>query len=290
MKNAMFGFGNVGLVGLLASLMVFTVRLEADQPTFYAIYEPFNQSTGAIDGQAGGIGLNTWAIVNNGRIDAAGTRFIYGQLPYEGNIARVPPNSAGNTIYVTTTTALADAGLLDDGATLWFSFLYTKSAGGGAAERSGWAFGTDHLIKDGTGGQMSNSGNGLGMQSENRNIQPSTWVGGGAGNRADGTTFASFGDTVMVVGRIVWGATSDDVETLTLWTPDTEDLPANVAALGEGWSTTMPGVDQTEFDTISMHGDNSNAAHFYDEIRFGRTFDIVMGIEPPAAGTVIMIE
>ena len=206
----------------------------------------------------------------------------YGQLAFSGGQVSVP-TGAGQTAYVTTTSALADANLLIDGATVWFSYQYSKGSGGGSNERSGFAFGTDHLVTSGTSGAfMSNSGNGLGVYSRNTSIQPSTWNGGGSGTQGSGTTFANYGDTVLVVGKIVWGATSGDVETLTIWTPDEASLPVNEAGLGSGFSMTMAGVTQTAFDTISMQQRNSGSAQIYDEIRFGAALADVIPIDTVA--------
>lgn len=239
------------------------------------IYEPFAQTAGSISGKAGGTGLNNWAVVGTVSVDTTPT-LSYGQLPFSAGQVRVT-NGGNIGAYVTTTTALANAGLLDNGATLWVSFLYRKTSGGGANERSGWAFGTERLgLISTAGASMLNSGNGVGMYSRNNSIQPSVWVGGGGGTQGTGTTFANYGDTVLVVGRIVWGATPGDQETITLWTPNLANLP-DVAGLGTGWSQTMAAVDQTAFDTVSMHQRDSGGDQTYDEIRFGATYNDVIG-------------
>jgi autotransporter-associated beta strand protein len=241
-----------------------------------AVYEPFAQNAGSISGKAGGTGLNNWAVAGTVSTVATTPTLSYGQLPFRAGQVSVP--SGGDvSAYVTTTTALFSAGLLNDGATLWFSFLYRKTSGGGSNERSGFAFGTDRLGLISTfGASMLNSGNGLGMYSRDKGIQPSVWVGGGSGTQGAGTSFANYGDTVLVVGRIVWGATSGDVETITLWTPNLASLP-DAAGLGAGWSQTMTGVDQTAFDTISMHQRDSAGEQTYDELRFGATYNDVIG-------------
>ena len=129
---------------------------------------------------------------------------------------------------------------------------------------------------------MSNPGNGLGVYSRNTSIQPSTWNGGGGGTQGSGTTFANYGDTVLVVGKIKWGDLAGDVETLTIWTPDEASLPVNEAGLGSGFSMTMAGVTQTAFDTISMQQRNSGSAQIYDEIRFGAALADVIPVDTVA--------
>lgn len=247
------------------------------------IYEPFAQSAGSVSGKAGGTGLNNWAIVSTASTVATTPTLAYGQLANSGGQLSVP-SGAGVTAYVTTTSALSNAGLLTDGATLWFSFVYSKASGGGTNERSGFAFGTDHLVTSGTSGaNMSNSGNGLGVFTKDKGILPITWNGGGGGVTGTGGSFTNYGDTVTIVGRVVWGATSGDVETLTIWSPDETNLPLNVAGLGTGWSKTMAGVDQTAFDTISMQQRNSGGAIIYDELRFGASFNDVVVVPEPAS-------
>lgn len=147
------------------------------------IYEPFAQTAGAINGKAGGTGLNSWAIVGTASTVATTPTLAYGQVVNSGGQVSLPFANPGNTAYVTTTSALSSAGLLADGATLWFSFVYSKAAGGGSNERSGFAFGTDHLVVSGTAGaNMSNSGNGVGVFTKDKGILPMTWNGGGGGD------------------------------------------------------------------------------------------------------------
>ena len=106
------------------------------------IYEPFAQTAGSISGKAGGTGLNNWAVIGTAPTVATTPTLDYGQLAFSGGQVSVP-TGAGQTAYVTTTSALADANLLIDGATVWFSYQYSKGSGGGSNERSGFAFGTD---------------------------------------------------------------------------------------------------------------------------------------------------
>jgi len=132
---------------------------------------------------------------------------------------------------------------------------------------------------------MDNLGNGVGVQTTNKGILPTTWSGGGAASSSAGTSFAEFGETVTVIGRVVWGATNADVETITIWSPNEASLPANEAALLAltGYSKTMAGVTQTGFDTISMQQRNSGGAIIYDEIRFGSTYADVIGVPEPGS-------
>lgn len=248
------------------------------------IYEPFSQTAGSISGKAGGDGLNNWAVVSTASTVSTTPTLAYGQLEHTGG-ELVLPNGGGQTAYVTTTSALGAAGLLSDGATLWFSFVYSKASGSSSNERSGFAFGTDYLRTNSTTGAfMNGTGNGMGVSTFNNNILPATWSGGGASSTSPGTTFTPFGQTITIVGRIVWGAAAGNVETITIWSPDENNLPSDVAGLGAGFSRTMAGVDQTLFNTISVQQRNSGNTIIWDEFRFGASFsDVVVAIPEPSS-------
>jgi hypothetical protein len=251
------------------------------------IYEPFEQNPGSISGKAGGAGLNNWVEISTASVET-NLSLNYGELVHAGGQLSVA-NGGNQGCYVTRTSALSDAGLLANGATLWFSYLYLKYSGNGTNEKSGFAFGTDFLTTVGTAGaQMNNGGNGVGMYSSAKAVLPAVWSGGGAPSTGAGTSFVNYGDTIFVVGKIVWGATSNDVETLTIWAPDQADLPRKEADLGSGWSKTLTGVDQTLFDTIAIQQRQSGNVQIYDEISFGATLLDVVALPPPK-GTVITL-
>ncbi|MEM6256734.1 MAG: PEP-CTERM sorting domain-containing protein [Planctomycetota bacterium] len=130
---------------------------------------------------------------------------------------------------------------------------------------------------------MTSSGNGLGINTRGGVFNPTTWEGGGNGAISAGINFTLNTD-FFIVGKFDWGATSGDVDTVTLYNPALNDL----TNLGTGFSrSTSAGVDQTAFDTLSISIRNSGGANIYDEIRFGATLDDVTPI--PEASSLALL-
>ena len=235
------------------------------------VYESFSQTPGDLDGQAGGTGLNSWnATTGTNAVSVVNPPTLtYGDLDNAGGQANVP-SSASTSAWVTTTSALADNNLLDDGATLWFSYMFEKASGGGSNEWAGFAFGTDNLAAAFNGVNMTNGGNGVGVATRNDAVNVATWLGGGNAAQGSGLSI-TYGESALVVGKIEWGGTVGDDETITIYTPSTTDL----GTIGPGVSKTVTGFDQTLLDTISFTQRNSGGTQIYDEIRFGDTYAAV---------------
>lgn len=254
------------------------------------IYEPFDQASGsgsvALGGKAGGTGLSgNWSV--NQTVNVVETTTLsYGNLAQSGGQASATAGN-GTDAFVTTTGILFDNGLLDNGATLWFSTMFLKTGNGGATnEKGGFAFGTDPLDAAFNGTNMTNSGNGLGFAPIATGLNVATWSGGGNVSTGSGEAY-TLGSSVFVVGKIVWGATSGDVETITIYTPD----PSDLTTLGTGFTKTMAGVDQTAFDTISFTTRGAGVASdtiTYDEIRFGATYADVSPAAVPEPSSAIL--
>ncbi|MEM9345297.1 MAG: PEP-CTERM sorting domain-containing protein [Planctomycetota bacterium] len=250
------------------------------------IYEPFDQdfsSDANLNGKSGGIGLNTWS--DNGTVVGIPQTLNYGDLANEGSQIRLN-NGGGTDAWVTTTSVLADNDLLDDGAELWFSYMYLKPNGGGSNEKGGFAFGTDRLDGAFNGQNMIDGGNGLGLAYNNFSLSAASWSGGGDANFGQSFNIGSYGNSILVVGKIEWGATNTDDETITVYFPSTTDL----GTLGPSFVQTLTAVDQSLFDTISMTlrnapfgGDVVVNGQFYDEIRFGATLEDVTPVPEPGA-------
>jgi hypothetical protein len=245
------------------------------------IYEPFSQGSGSLDGVAGGTGLNTWSV--NQTVDIQSQTLTYGDLENTGGQARAT-NGTGTDFYVTTTSVLADNNLLDDGATLWASFMWNKASNGGSNEWSGLAFGTDQVDGAFNGINMTSSGNGLGIATRGSGLAVSSWEGGGNASQGSSLSY-TLGDSVFVAMRFDWGATAGDVDTITIYTPSTSDL----STLGSSVSkSTSAGIDQTLFDTISFSIRSSGGNTIVDEIRFGATYADVSPIPEPSVFALSM--
>lgn len=258
--------------------------LFAGTQTFGAalVYESFSQTPGGLNGLAGGTGLNNWSV--NQTVDVISPPTLsYGDLENTGGQARAT-NGNGTDAWVTTTSVLGDNNLLDDGETLWFSYMYNKASNGGSNEWSGFAFGTDRIDASFSGINMINSGNGLGVATRGAGLNVSTWEGGGNASQGASASGYVLGTSTLVVGKIEWGATGSDVETITIYNVDPSALPSNEGDLSGGVTkTTSAGVTQSDFDTISFAIRNSGGDTIYDEFRFGAELADVTPVPEPSS-------
>lgn len=233
------------------------------------IYEPFAQAAGSLGGKPGGAGLTgNWSVNQTVEVVESPT-FTYGDLPASGGQVDLPQGS-GVDAWVSTSSGLADAGLLNDGASLWFSLMFMKTSGGGSNEHAGFAFGTERVDAAYNGARM-NSGYGLGFYSRNNAISVANWNNGGSSN--GGSLTIEYSTPEFIVGRIDWGAAPTDNETITLYNPANDDL----GNLGAGVSKTIAGFDQSALDTVSFSQRNSGGTYSFDEIRFGASYESVLG-------------
>jgi hypothetical protein len=181
-----------------------------------------------------------------------------------------------------TTSALATNGLLDNGATLWFSYLVERdNAGWASGEWSGFMLGSVQGDSSANGPKLTAAGEAIGVQvNKNSPYKPAAWVGTGDGASSVGSTginAAGNGVTQLIVGKIEWGTAGAD-ETLTLYSPALNDLQN----LGTGVSTTFADMTQSAFDTITIAQREAGDNVYYDEIRFGATYLEVIGLPEPA--------
>ena len=261
----------VGLIGVSSAALAAAV-----------VYEPFDMEAGSLNGKAGGTGISgNWSINQTVEVQVPPT-LDYGNLGNAGGQVRV---NAGNNTWAaaTTTAALADAGLLDDGATLWFSLVLQKNNQGSSNDQSGFAFGTGRVNSGASGVDMEDSGYGLGAYTRS-GVQASSWSNGS--RSGGGTASLTTGEPSLVVGKMVWGATEEDDETITIWTRPLDNIGTEPTEGGATRSTA--GFDQSQLNIISFGQRNSGGDVFYDEIRFGATFAAVTP-PPPPTGTVIII-
>ncbi len=244
------------------------------------IYESFSQATGNLNGAAGGTGLSgNWTATTGGSAVSVVNppTLSYGDLENSGGQANLL--SSGSTwASVTTTTALSTAGLLNDGATLWFSYVFLKTANGNTNEHSGFAFGTDRVNPAFNGLNMQNSGSGFGVYTQNSNVTASSWSGGSR-TGTNQVALQALGTPTLVIGKIEWGATGTDDDILTLWTRALDDIATEPTTGGA--VRNAGALDQSTFDTVSFGQRNSGGTQTYDEIRFGATFDSVTPIPEP---------
>ncbi len=243
-------------------------------PSGAVIYEPFGQAPGNLSGAESGSGLSgNWSATTGGNAVTIvePPTLSYGGFSQLGGQADVP-SSASTWASVPISSALADAGLLSNGATLWFSYVFQKTSGGGSNEHSGFAFGTARVDPAFNGLNMQDSGSGLGVFNRNTSLTASSWSDGSR-TAGSGSVSVEYSEPVLVIGKIEWGATAVDDETLTVWTRALDDIDTEPTSGGS--TRTTAALDQSAFTTISFGQRNSGGVHIYDEIRFGATFEDV---------------
>ncbi len=263
-----------------------------------AVYEPFDYPAGLLNGRSGTseVGLDgVWAAHSTTGLVSDGS-LGYGSLFTAGG--KFEPTGASNHWGGTRTissSALASNGLLNDGATLWFSAVvgYGPTANGTncrlavALANSGFNTGNyDYWIKD-EGAQL---GSGVGFvmgrhDGANGRVKAVQFQdlsqGDGLLGNIYGTwegTGASYpvGGHGLIVGRITWAADPEEPDTIEIFQPNTDmELPtAPISVLNVT-------VDQSTFDTLTFsRGDYA----LLDEIRFGSNYhSVLLGTQPLSA-------
>ena len=233
------------------------------------IYESFSDSDGTLDGNTPGTGLSgTWT--STGATVTSPT-LTYGDLPNAGGQA----NTAGNdTISYITTSALFDAGLLTDGATLWFSFMTSGATGSG--NHSGFGLGTTNVKSAFNGLNMA--GDGIGFYK--RDGKATGWKDGAKSAFSDSIGISTGAE--LIVGKVVWGAGAAS-ETITIYNPSTTGPITQPLTFV---STTVDGFDQTALNTISFSSRGGDQV--WDEIRFGDSFESVVTAVPEPSSTALL--
>jgi autotransporter-associated beta strand protein len=253
-------------------------------PGTAVIYEPFAYSATVLNGASGTNekGFSAPWVANS-------STNLAGNLPYGslltkgagiGNLGGGQNRFGGGR--AVDASALANNGLLADGATLWFSTIMGYDSGGnrtnsrlvmvlGTESMSGGNFQYYFPTAGATGlGVTVGRFNGVNGRIVATEVRDSTFGGGFGGNvfgTGQSTNVLPSGnntnvDYKLVVGRITWGATED---TIDLFLPD-ENMEVD---LNTPHSTLTVDVDQSGYDTISFaRGDRM----VMDEIRFGASY------------------
>jgi len=239
------------------------------------IDEPFDYALGNIKGTAAlPTGLtgnwnsdtNNWIVSDNS--------LSYGALAKSAN--KITITSGNSELYVSPDPSwptITDQ--LADGATLWFSVIFKTPVAGGSNPDTGFAFGDTQIV--GTN-NLAMGGQAIGFTIKQDKIQASIWgeVGDGstAVNRAAGLAVATNVEQ-LIVGEIIWGATSGVDDTINIY------RPAADLTMGAVTSTIGGQLTQANFDTISLAMKANTFA--FDEIRFGASYADVTPVDttPP---------
>ncbi|HSH16472.1 MAG TPA: MBG domain-containing protein, partial [Verrucomicrobiae bacterium] len=232
------------------------------------IYEPFDDSDPTLTGNTAGRGISgTW--FGNAAVTAGTLGF--GSLPLGSSGKATISDQNG---FASVGPTLTNSGLLDDGATLWFSVIV--ETGGDIATNGdlGFALGTDPTTS-GNSLPIANGGTALGFTFKDNQLRASRWTSTLTRSGTNSNNGASPAAKYLVVGRITWGATSDLIEIY---------MPATDLGIGAVVSSFSADVAQSLFDTVSFSSKAATPAHHFDEIRFGASYESVIGIGVP--GTV----
>jgi len=220
------------------------------------IYEPFDYPAGDLSTQSSGVWSDSGSTLETGSLS-------YGSLPTAGNRVTM----ADDTSWFSTGSTLN--GYLDNGDTLWFSVLTNTRVG--TNPDFGFVLGTDRgNDSNNIPLQTTNGGDGLGFRVKGNNggLIAASWEGGPVNNGT--STSVTAGETYLVVGEMIFGAT----DTINIYLPDTD------LNLGSPVVTQTSILDQTEFDIITFMDKAASPRDQVDEIRFGTSYDDVIGVIP----------
>jgi len=238
-----------------------SINLDGLSPGNAYIYEPFEDLDPSLVENPTGAGLDKrWV----GGLNVAAGSMIFGTLPTSGNQTF---NGGSNTSAgALIRPEFAEAGLLDHGRELWFSFLTNNSTGSNTAVL--FSLGTDR--SDFFTG-MPTGGEGIGVNISNGSSpQASTWSPGRSNASSSGSIASD--TTALVVGKITWGADATAADTIEIYLPATDlILP------GTPVSTQSAVLDQSQFDIVSFGGKFGGSPKI-DEIRFAETYDDVVAL------------
>jgi len=267
-----------------------TTNMVIELPPASLLYEPFDYTVGqGLSGLNGGTGWGgAWAVPkNNPTVREPNNE--WGELLVLG--ARINP-PGWSIIYRPIGTTLADAGLMSNGATLWFAFVADILNQNLTNLDYNFALCNDNFSANYSyKTDLLNGGQGIGVGCYRKDFMAAYWKNNDADEFGDRTTSSeklalnsTDNSRVLFVGKIEWGADGSAAEKITLYTPG-HDLVLPTP-LVDSWETDA--LDQSSFDRISIQWKDSQPS--IDEIRFGASFDEVIGIALPPGGTLIMIK
>ncbi|MFN3168253.1 MAG: PEP-CTERM sorting domain-containing protein [Phycisphaeraceae bacterium] len=268
----------------LAGLAVAGLTLAAGPALAQAVvYDGFDYASTLvsgdnINGADGGVGwAGPWVNTRNSP-DYVEPGNTDGSLPVVGGKVQ---GNAWSGIARPLGTTLADANLLDDGATLWFSVIFDLAGANTTNADLNFALTNAEKFDSGTFGNRENldgaSNEGIGITHSRANIEAVYWDNLGGRTEFDSSlTMSGNGltgpQTALIVGKIEWGVGSAD-ETITLYNPDTSGsepvLGTEILA-----ATAIPALDQSTFDTLALQFKDTPRM---DEIRFAASFEEVVG-------------
>lgn len=232
------------------------------------VYEPFDYPASikepqSVLGKGGAIGTKgTYFYMSDQKLERAPATLPqglgYGTLPVTGNRGSTHRWNAEACIELDDT--LRKSGLLDDGATLWMSYVF-------AAGEEVFA-GQNHVHRNGGGMVTLRSENmmeGLGFKGSGRQYETVVVLDGKV--KAVRITGTRPNTPTLVVGRIVWGKNGENDSFVPFHVGPDLKLPES-----EGRHATPFNIDQGKLSRLVLSGEGQ-----FDEIRVGPNFESVVG-------------
>lgn len=155
-------------------------------------------------------------------------------------------------------TSLSDAGLLTDGASLWFSMIYRPISSSNSSITI--SLGDEETALNAVGLTISGTSTGYRVVTE-----------GSVNTNLAANTALNMLQPQLIVGQLIWGANGAD-DQYYIYFPDSE---LNLGSASR--SAAAFNVDQTSFNSFMF--DFYNVAGEVDEIRIGASYEAVIGGE-----------
>lgn len=247
------------------------------------VYEPFDYDLGggssvAVDSLNGGTGFaGAWSSTRNDPV-VVEPGLTNGMLKTTGGAAR---GDSWSGISRPIGTTLSSAGLMDNGASLWFSAIMDLTGQNFTSSDINIALGSASAFATNNATNRMNlegaASEGIGISHAYGIVQGVYWKDTGDADAFSEReyVFSSFAmqeaggpTSAYIVGRIDWGANASADESLTLYAP-ASDLTQGPAVLS---SMVIPAMDQSQFTNLLVQFNNNPQV---DEIRFGATYDDV---------------
>ena len=249
-----------------------TTQTRPGGPGGAIIYEPFDDPAPLLSGNTPGLGLSgPWSAAIN-RFAVNPNSLAWGAIPTSGRqVKYVTTGDAASSVALGPD--LANAGLLANGATLWFSALVNMPAEdpGSSTTDTGFAIGSAPL-GGGNNLPIASGEQAIGWTIKADRLQSTTWNGGNATRGTTGPVITA-NTLKLIVGKITWGATNGANDTINIYMPDTN------LTLGSSVVSSTAVLNQTNFDTL-VHQPAlsiSTTDFGFDEIRFGASYNDVIG-------------
>lgn len=151
---------------------------------------------------------------------------------------------------------------------MWFSILYNSESG---SYNTKFAFSSHPYIGiNNDGGLLTAAGNAFGFHASGSTMKAIMHDNSDSSSTSGSTLALTDDTTYLIVGKIEWNANGTDDDFYLFNVTDVNSEPAN----GSAFSTRSADLDQSNFTWVAYWETSDSQI---DEIRFGTTFDAVMG-------------